>query len=246
MLYDTYPHLGRLASERPARRRLSQQFPLHLWYALRDEYRLVPVHLGAGKVRRALHGRSSLKVNIAPGSHPFPGWINIDVTNGPGIDYRYDCRKNLPFDTGSVADFYTEHFVEHLEYSLEAQTFFQECARVIAPGRHLRVVVPDAGLFLRAYAGDDRDALSRLTVEEPWFTGKWHTPMELINVVFRQGHEHHFAYDEETLCQLFEHYGFAASARGFNDSDIPGFASDTPSRRAYSLYVEGVRRAPGP
>jgi predicted SAM-dependent methyltransferase len=216
-----------------------------LWYALRDECRLLSLRLSAGRVRRALRGRTDLKVNVAPGSHPFPGWVNIDVFDGPGIDYRYDCRKNLPFDTGSVTVLYTEHFVEHLEYSLEVQTFLQECARVIAPGKYLRVVVPDAGLFLRAYA-NDRAALSRLTADEPWFTGKWRTPMELINVVFRQGHEHHFAYDAETLCQLFEHYGFAASARGFNDSAIPGFASDTPSRQTYSLYVEGVRRATDP
>lgn len=206
---------------------------------------MLRLHWRAARVRRAFRGLADLKVNIAPGAHPFPGWVNIDVFPGAGIDYQYDCRKDLPFETGSVRAIYTEHFVEHLEYSHEAQVFFSECARVIAPGGRVRIVVPDGGAFLKAYASGDRQALHRLTGGEPWFDGKWETPMELVNLVFRQGHEHHFAYDAETLCGLLERYGFSAEAMAFNVSSIPGFVSDEPTRQAYSLYVEALRLPAG-
>lgn len=182
-------------------------------------------------------------MNIAPGSRSFPGWINLDVNRLPGVDHVYDCRKDLPFSNESVKAIYCEHFFEHLEYSEEAQRFVAECYRVLARGGILRLVVPDAKKFLNAYSSGDPNELIRLIKDEPWFEGKWNTPMELINLVFRQGNEHKYAYDHDTLSRLLSFYGFRTEKKEFNRSAIPQFPSDAKERQAYSLYIEAVKSA---
>ena len=67
--------------------------------------------------------------------------------------------------------------------------------------------------------------------------------MELINLIFRQGIEHKFAYDSDTISRLFSFYGFHTEEKGFNRSAIPRFVTDSPERKAYSLYIEAIKRS---
>ena len=60
-----------------------------------------------------------------------------------------------------------------------------------------------------------------------WWGPAWcDTPMHCVNYVFRQGCEHKYAYDEETLARVLEGVGFASvSRRSFNPStDAPNHA----------------------
>lgn len=240
-LYDIFPNYGRLLSESASRRAIGRFLPLYLWYALRSELALFKIRLYANTVRKKLAGKKGVKVNIAPGSKPFPGWINLDVDDLPGIDHLYDCRKDLPFSNESVDAIYCEHFFEHLEYSEEAQRFIAECRRVLRKGGIFRIVVPDAKKFLQVYTSGNLNELKQLTCDEPWFDGKWNTPMELINLVFRQGIEHKYAYDYDTISALLSFYGFNCEQKKVNMSSIPQFPSDTKERAAYSLYIEAMK-----
>lgn len=242
-LYDVFPNYGRLVSEKASRHQISRFLPLYLWYSIRFEISLFAIRLNAGTVRKKLTAMKSVKVNIAPGSRPFSGWINLDINKLPGIDYLYDCRKDLPFSNESVEAIYCEHFFEHLEYSEEAQRFIVECYRVLKKGGILRLVVPDAKKFLNAYSSGDSNELKRLIGTETWFEGKWNTPMELINLVFRQGIEHKFSYDYDTLSKLLSFYGFDSEEKKFNVSSISQFPSDTKEREreVYSLSIEAVK-----
>ncbi len=65
----------------------------------------------------------------------------------------WDCRSGLPFSDGVVAAIYSEHFFEHLDLESEACPFLRECLRCLQPRGVLRIVMPDAGAYLRAYSG---------------------------------------------------------------------------------------------
>jgi hypothetical protein len=69
----------------------------------------------------------------------------------------------------------------------------------------------------------------------------WHpdwrdTPMHQVNYLFRQGHEHKYAYDGETLALILERAGFVRVNR--RDFDP---ALDSESRRIGTLYMKARR-----
>ncbi len=66
--------------------------------------------------------------------------------------------------------------------------------------------------------------------------------MELINEVFRQGIEHKYAYDADTLMMKLRDAGFGRVIhQSFGVSEAGHSPLDSPSRRAESLYVEGIK-----
>jgi hypothetical protein len=64
--------------------------------------------------------------------------------------------------------------------------------------------------------------------------------MHQINYLFRQGHEHKYAYDCETLVRILERAGFIKVSRRHFDP-----ALDSESRRIVTLYMNkpGCRAA---
>jgi predicted SAM-dependent methyltransferase len=189
-----------------------------------------------------------IRVNVGCGPSPTKGWINLDVDGHPGVMY-WDCTKGLPFRDGVVEAIYSEHFFEHLDYEAEAKQFLRECLRCLKPRAVLRIVVPDAGAYLRLYIkghwDDETIARRQLKKEgdkyrDPGLGCTYRTRMEFINAVFRQRGEHKYAYDMETLVLTLRDAGFSdVSETAYNVSSDPDMARDTPGRRTESLYVEG-------
>jgi predicted SAM-dependent methyltransferase len=193
-------------------------------------------------------GKSGLKVNIGCGDSPLTGWINVDVYSAPNIFY-WDCRRSLPFEDRSVEMIFAEHVFEHFDHPLETGPFLAECLRCLRPGGILRIVVPDAGRYLSLFSkgleafvpvrplSSDRDGF-----RDHWLGSLYETPMELINAVFRQGHEHKFAYDAETLCLYLRKAGFKEGIhQEFGVTKWTEAPPDKPERASESLYVEGVK-----
>ena len=142
---------------------------------------------------------------------------------------------------------FTEHVFEHIDYTEEAPYFLSECYRVLQPGGVLRIIVPDAELYLKAYSEGEwapLEAIRDLAPDhvDPHNGSRYNTRMELINVIFRQGQEHKFAYDYETLSLLLQRSGFSDVRRqSCGESVLEGLAIDKPSRAPESLYVEAVK-----
>jgi predicted SAM-dependent methyltransferase len=190
----------------------------------------------------------AIRVNVGCGPNPTKGWINLDMSVQPGVMY-WDCTKGLPFGDGVVEAIYSEHFFEHLDYEAEAKQFLRECLRCLKPRGVLRIVVPDAGAYLRLYRkghwDDETIARRQLKKEgdkyrDPHLDRTYRTRMEFINAVFRQYGEHKYAYDTETLVLTLQDAGFSnVSETAYNVSSDPDMARDTPGRRTESLYVEG-------
>jgi predicted SAM-dependent methyltransferase len=201
---------------------------------LRHELSIQRRHRAAARKARALSRHDSpLRLNLGSGFRPkhAPGWINIDLSSQ--ADLQLDLREPLPFADDSVAEIYSEHFLEHLDYPnlhestgwevealqrpSEALSFLRECRRVLAPGGRLDVVVPDAECILTEYVTRHDAGFPRY----PWWGPKWcSTPLHCVNYVFRQGSEHKYAYDEETLSATLRDAGFEDVVRRSFDRTV--------------------------
>src|SRR5205085_6777480 len=112
-------------------------------------------------------------------------------------------------------------------------------------GGILRIVVPDAGAYLRGYSQKEAWELlatmrpletSEMGWRDPWLDDVYQTKMQLINAVFRQGSEHKYAYDEETLMLVLRETGFSQITRQqFGVSGDKAMAPDSPNRQGESL-----------
>jgi predicted SAM-dependent methyltransferase len=210
---------------------------------------LVRHYLRAPSTRAQLKGKTGLRVQIGCGSRPRPGWVNLDLLVAPDIT-TWDCRRGLPFDDASVAIIFAEHVFEHLDRPRSSMRFLGECFRCLKPGGVLRLIVPDAEMYLRSYASNSWDALVKNRPLERlgegyrdcWLGETYQTKMELVNAVFRQGSEHKFAYDAETLMLDLGNAGFGSITRQeFGRSTSEDALLDSPERASESLYVEAIK-----
>jgi len=251
---DLYPNFeSYLAHSRGVKRVLMKALPFiprHAYHPVLNELRLALNRLlgHLNPAHRRYKGQRNLMVNIGCGSFGMPGWVNIDVYHLPGVNCVFDCRKNLPFDDGSVKGIFTEHFFEHIDYCEEVPFFLSECYRTLQPGGVLRIVVPDAEKYLRAYCSEGWEELTKIRPlgpdhsDQAAYGTKYNTKMELLNVVFRQYREHKFAYDFVTLEFVLRRYGFSQVRHSeFGVSLLPELSIDLPERASESLYVEAVK-----
>jgi predicted SAM-dependent methyltransferase len=125
--------------------------------------------------------------------------------------------------------------------------FLSECHRVLKKGGVLRLIIPDAEKYLRAYCNGGWDELERIRPLCPGHIDahahcKYNTPMELVNVIFRQGHQHKYAYDFETLHFLLHRYGFSEVVlQEYGTSLMPELRLDQASRASESIYVDAKK-----
>jgi predicted SAM-dependent methyltransferase len=77
------------------------------------------------------------------------------------VNCIYDCRRDLPFADASATVIFTEHFFEHIDYCEEVLVFLSECWRVLEPGGVIRIAVPDAEKYIRAYCSEGWEELAR-------------------------------------------------------------------------------------
>ncbi len=224
------------------RRAILSLVPGHTYTHVRTEFPLTLLRLRSARVRRQFKSADNLLVNVGAGLQGKPGWVNVDVWENPNINCLYDCRKDLPFPDESVRGIFCEHFFEHIDYTEEVPYFLSDCRRVLKRGGVLRLIVPDTERYLRAYCKggwEELTSIRPLGADHTDFHGKYNTPLELINFVFRQGQEHQFAYDFETLQFVLAQYGFPEIVRQeYGRSLMPELCLDQACRASESLYVD--------
>lgn len=197
--------------------------------------------------RSHFRGKRGLKINVGCGTNVAQGWVNIDLEGEAGV-FIWDCRRSLPFDDGSVERIFAEHVFEHLDTD-GATKFLRECKRCLLEGGLLRLVVPDAGRYLQLYPGDWAEFLPvRPLFEEHgyyrdhWLNRSYKTKMEFVNEVFRQGTQHKYAYDAETLILRLQEAGFSkVIEQSYKTTCGLEPPLDTVERASESLYVEAIR-----
>lgn len=218
--------LKRLVVQLLGRERANQLVaPYHDWKASKRTQRTL-----------AALPRKELLINIGCGPKPLRGWINLDSARGDEIDVVWDLRHGLPFPDESATAIFGEHVIEHVPRP-DAETLLKECRRVLQTGGVLRLSTPDAGRFLRSYAGDQK------FLADERFLDPADTPMDRVNMMMREYGQHLWAYDAESLVRLLRSVGFSsAEERAFGVSTHESMQGiDAPEREFESLYVEAVK-----
>lgn len=96
------------------------------------------------------HGRGiedlaqPLKLNLGCGSDILPGWVNVDLHAGPGVDQVLDLESfPWPWADSAVEEVRLKHVLEHL--GRETETFLgviKELWRVCSDGAKVAITVP--------------------------------------------------------------------------------------------------------
>jgi predicted SAM-dependent methyltransferase len=193
---------------------------------------------------------TGLRLHLGAGQYPLEGWINIDRYPAQlGMDLNW----GLPFADGSVDYVFFSHTLEHFYYPGEALAILKEIRRVLSGSGKVRIVVPDMGKCLKAYAEDDDDFfVSRRRVWTWWPKGE----IRLVETLGYAGagassvdSNHKFGYDFVTLRSLLIQAGFAQIEQSeYMRSQDPILRLDDASLIAgatfkggyYSLFVEAT------
>ena len=194
--------------------------------------------------RKRIRGLKYLDLGCGRNSHA--EFINVDFLWHPAVDICWDITRGIPFPSGSMAGIFTEHCLEHFSLPVGIG-ILQECRRVLVPGGVLRIVVPDAELYLRTYYrqlnGEDS---SRFPFQDREKFNGLYSPILSVNRIFYQdrgsSYGHRFMYDFQLLDLLMRDCGFdSVGRRDFNQGADRALLIDTPSRACESLYVEGAK-----
>jgi len=173
-------------------------------------------------------------LNVGCNRKVFDHTINLDYAWFPGIDLVHDIQRPLPIRSNRLRGIYCEHVIEHLPFDT-IPFILSEWKRVLRPGGVVRVVVPDAELYLEIYCRIRRGEDARFPYHQSDAT-----PMMQVNRVFRSS-EHRYAYDFETLARLLDEAGFENIARcGHRQGRDARLLLDSDERQQESLRVEAT------
>jgi predicted SAM-dependent methyltransferase len=190
---------------------------------------------------KKLQNRRDIKANIGCGPFGLAGWANFDLFPSHGNDtIACDCRKEIPLPDVSCIGIHVEHFFEHLAPE-ERYTFLAECKRCLAANGVLRIVVPDAQLYIKAYLEPGWSSLNAITCGGDVPEEMFRTKMEVLNHVFLQGSEHYGGYDAETLSLVLVTAGLRPARASWRQGAFPGGCIDRELHRSYSLYFEAQK-----
>jgi predicted SAM-dependent methyltransferase len=184
------------------------------------------------KIRQLLQEGRAICIELGAGNKSGQGgWITIDMARN--CDIYWDLRRGLPFPNDSVKRIYSSHFFEHLSFR-EAQRFLNECKRALVPGGHFSICVPNAKLYIDAYAkGHSLDAATFLA-HEPACNRT--TRIDYVNYIAYMGGEHRYMFDEDNLL-------FILKSRGFENVRLRNFdrSVDLKAREFESIYAEAEK-----
>jgi predicted SAM-dependent methyltransferase len=185
-------------------------------------------------------------LDIGCGPNTNPDLINMDFAWLPGVDLCWDITRGLPFNGASLKGIFSEHCLEHFPLKM-ALSILLDCHRVLQPGGVIRVVVPDAEVYLRTYVRRlDGDESARFPMEGQCNFEGIRSPVLDVNRIFYQDREsnfgHWFIYDFKFLSQILDIAGFKEIKRvAFRKGRNPTLLIDNEKRMAESLYVEAIK-----
>lgn len=93
-----------------------QLIPQYAYSNIQYEISAALIKAKSKKLSQQYENAKDLLVNVGAGPHAKADWINVDISEAPGINCVCDCRKSLPFQDNSVKGIFTEHFFEHIDY----------------------------------------------------------------------------------------------------------------------------------
>jgi predicted SAM-dependent methyltransferase len=188
--------------------------------------------LSRRRIRRLLKERNEISVEVGAGDKRGQGeWITIDISKT--CDIYWDLRRGIPFPNESLKKIYSSHFLEHLSFK-EAQQFLDECKRVLVPYGKFLICVPNARIYIEAYARRDSLDATQFFGYKPAYNHT--TRIDYVNYTAYMNGEHKYMFDEENLLHILESKGFKnVHLRQFDPS------LDLQVRDFESIYAEAEK-----
>ena len=190
-----------------------------------------------------VHGKTYL--NVGCGANTQPVFLNLDYTWHPGIDLCWDIRQGIPLASGSMQGIFSEHCLEH--FSLPTVRFvLKEFRRLLQPSGTLRLVLPDAGLYLGLYAQRVAGEISPpFPYEDADRRCGLRSPLVSVNRLFYLDRDssagHRCMFDADLLAELLVEAGFQeVECCTFRRGRDPRLLIDSETRQIESLYCEAT------
>jgi len=177
------------------------------------------------------------KLQIGSGSNAIPGWLNTDLTPTRREIIFMDATKKFPFEDCTFDYVYSEHFIEHVDYTTGLKVL-KECFRVLKPGGKIRVTTPDLKFLMRLYDTEKTD-MERLYIKNilssfyPNRKDDEYPDAFILNNNFRAW-GHRFIYDSKTLSDSLRTCGF------INVKSCPIGESDDQHLRGLEYHNRGL------
>jgi predicted SAM-dependent methyltransferase len=188
--------------------------------------------LSRRKIRGLLKRGSGISIEVGAGDKSGSGgWTTIDVTGR--CDVYWDLRRGIPFPNQSIDRIYSSHFFEHLSFP-EIRMFLGECRRVLVPDGKFLICVPNARIYIDAYAnGVSLDAATFFAYKPAY---DHTTRIDYVNYMAYMAGQHKYMFDEENLVAILRSTGFRnVRLRQFDPS------LDLKERDFESIYAEAER-----
>lgn len=186
--------------------------------------------VGLMKAKLAFDKKKVNKLEIGLGnSRKKEGFITSDLNLK--TDYPYDLRMGLPFGKDSIDMIYSEHVLEHFSYK-DLIFLLKDCYRVMKPNGVFSVAIPNAKIYLNAYANSEPFDQKKYCSYQ--FGLSYKNKIDYVNYIFYMDGEHRHMFDEESVVTIL-------SEVGFNNVKLRDFDSqiDQEERRYQSIYAEG-------
>lgn len=113
---------------------------------------------------------------------------------------HYDLTCGIPFETATIPNIYSSHFLEHLT-AQDAKRLLQECLRVLQPKGVIRIAVPSLEyevnsirVALAQYERGSIQPVLRYLTSQPGFTDQYTV--------------HRYMYDFRSMEELLRSVGF--------------------------------------
>lgn len=148
-------------------------------------------------------------------------------------DYPFDLRSGLPFPDESIDFIYAEHVLEHFNYR-ELLVLLGECKRVMKSGAVLKVSVPNARIYLDAYAKPQNFDHRVYCTHDVGLN--YELKINYANYMFYMDGHHRHMFDEESLLSILESVEFGRVCTRDFDMNL-----DRKARQYESIYAQCVK-----
>jgi predicted SAM-dependent methyltransferase len=197
-------------------------------------------------VSRYLKTHAVRKLQIGAHVCVLPGWLNTDLYPLSISAVALDATKTFPLPDASFDYVFSEHQLEHIDYS-GALNMLKECRRILRPGGKIRLAVPSLDRLIeliQTRRTEVQDRYIRYSTDFWWPSVQNPGPCFAFNSAFMNwGHK--FLYDQATMRNALETTGFTRTqffAPGVSDDpNLTGIEVRVSEMDVYeTLVVQAV------
>jgi len=139
---------------------------------------------------RLAHPDRPTRLHLGCGQRKLPGFINIDLNDGPAVDYVGNILR-LPCPDESVERIESYHVIEHIPLPV-VESVVRSWYRLLIPGGVVVAECPDINRAMMEYLDGNQDRIYSIYGRQRF-----------------SGDAHFFGYNHDSLIQLFSSVGFA-------------------------------------